>query len=61
MNANYDLNELAMDVLNFGITEANTEKLMNLSDEDITKFRKILNKNGLYEPNVEDDFILDIS
>lgn len=61
MNATYDLNQLAVDVINFGITEANTEKLMNLSDEDTIRFRKILNEHGLCEPDVQDDFILDIS
>ena len=61
MNATYDLNQLAVDVINFGITEANTEKLMNLSDEDTIRFRKILNEHDLCEQDVQDDFILDIS
>lgn len=53
MNATYDLEKLAIDVINFGITEANTEKLMNLSDEENERLRKYMDNLSFGEEDAD--------
>ena len=53
MNATYDLEKLTIDVINFGITEANTEKLMNLSDEENERLRKYMDNLSFGEEDAD--------
>jgi len=53
MNTTYDLEKLAIDVMNFGITEANTEKLMNLSDEENELLRKYMDNLSFGEEDAD--------